>query len=268
VNGGNNNVDGIYRCAHDTPVLTGKGGHMYRGSRKHILDWVERPDFTGRLSQLPQPTGAIVGSSDLWMPKGHGDDTEARLEQFGPQVLPTVDWNILQDWWLVAKRGAKRPEWDLASTCTTDGQRGLVLVEAKAHTKELESKGKTLQPDASDNTRKNHERIGSAIEEASGALAKAVQGVNISRDTHCQLANRVAFTWKVASLGVPVVLLYLGFLGDETMSDVGEPFADDGHWQQTMRTYLADRIPEGFLDRWIDCGQAQMQMIIRSLAVG
>lgn len=241
---------------------------MYRGSRKHILDWVERPDFTGQISQLLQPTGAIVGSTDLWMPKGHGDDTEARLEQFAPRVLPTVDWHILQDWWLVAKRGANTPHWDLASTCTTRGQRGLVLVEAKAHTEELKTEGKKIEPGASDNARKNHERIGSAIDQASGALAKAVQGVNISRDTHYQLANRVAFSWKVASLGVPVVLLYLGFLGDETMSDIGEPFADDGHWQQAMRTYLADRIPEGFLGRRIDCGQAHMQMIIRSFPVG
>lgn len=33
----------------------------------------------------------------------------------------------------------------------------------------------------------------------------------IERDSYYQLSNRFAWTWKLASLGVPVVLLYLGF---------------------------------------------------------
>jgi hypothetical protein len=238
-----------------------------RGSRKHVLDWVEHKDFPGQLSQLLRSTGATVHPMDEWMPKGYDNPTEARLERFGPQVLPLINWQILQDWWLVHKRRANTPNWDLASTCTIQGQQGLVLVEAKAHAQELKVEGKYLNPSASRNSQKNHERIGNAVSEASDALAKAIPGVSISRDTHYQLANRVAFSWKIASLGVPVVLVYLGFLGDMNISDVGEPFRDDNHWRQTIRAYMNEHVPESFIERWIDCGNASMQMIIRSLPV-
>lgn len=43
--------------------------------------------------------------------------------------------------------------------------------------------------------------------------------------------NRIAFGWKLASLGIPTVLVYLGFTGDTGIADVGEPFTSDEHWQ-------------------------------------
>jgi hypothetical protein len=36
----------------------------------------------------------------------------------------------------------------------------------------------------------------------------------LTADSHYQLANRLASAYKVASAGIPVVLLYLGFTGD------------------------------------------------------
>ena len=35
-----------------------------RGSCKHVLDWVEQPEFPDELTQLLQPSGAVVGPSD------------------------------------------------------------------------------------------------------------------------------------------------------------------------------------------------------------
>jgi len=53
--------------------------------------------------------------------------------------------------------------------------------------------------------------------------------VRLDRDSHHQLANRLAFTWKLATLGIPVVLLY--FTGrDEGIADAGEPILDDAYW--------------------------------------
>lgn len=239
----------------------------FRGSRKHILDWVECSDFVGQLSQLIRSTGAIVQATDVWMPRGYNDPEEARLEQHGSRILPTVNWQALQDWWLVCKPGANTPNWDLVSACALQGQKGLVLIEAKAHTQELKAEGKHIEPNASSNSHKNHDRIGQAIDEASNALSQVVEGINLSRDTHYQLANRIAFSWKIASLGIPVVLVYLGFIGDKDIADIGEPLEDDMHWQQVMRMYMSGHVPEGFTERWVDCGKAFMQMIIRSLSV-
>ena len=238
-----------------------------RGSRMDLLNWVERSNFIDQLSRLLYPTGAIVQTTDVWMPKGHSEPEEARLRQLGTEILPGLDWKAIQDWWLVHKRGANTPNWDLASTCTIQRRRGLVLIEAKAHTNELKIEGKGLDPNASFNSLENHKRIGQAIDRASQALAESIPGVNISRDTHYQLANRVAFSWKIATLGIPVILVYLGFLGDKGIADIGEPFRDAKHWEQELWKYMDTKLPCKFIDRWIDCGEAQMQMIIRSLPV-
>jgi hypothetical protein len=224
-----------------------------RGSRKHILRLVENPNFAERLSQIINSTGVTIQSSDTWMPKGYCEPNEARIGWFY-QELPNIAKD-LHDWWLVCKRGANTPNWDLISTC--NGRKGLVIVEAKAHVKELNE-----NDFCGAKNKDNRKQICQAINGVNQAL-----GASLSMDTHYQLANRVAFSWKIASLGVPVVLVYLGFIGDKNMSDVGEPFENDAHWQEVMQKYMKEHIPEKFTDRWICCGKASMQMIIRSLPI-
>jgi len=77
------------------------------------------------------------------------------------------------------------------------------------------------------------------------------------------LANRVAFSWKIASLGIPIILVYLGFIGDKSWPR--DQFEDNGHWLCELRKYMDNHIPENFIDRWICCRKGRMQMIIRSL---
>ena len=158
---------------------------------------------------------------------------------------------------------ANRPNWKLLTSCKIGGKKGLVLVEAKANCAELKYEGKG-EPENTKNSRENHKKIDEAIKEARKALDKAVPGVRISLKSHYQLANRVAYTWKLASLGIPTVLVYLGFFMDKGIVDVGEPFKDESHWIWVMRDYIKGVIPEEFLERPIDCGQASMWMIIRS----
>jgi hypothetical protein len=88
---------------------------MHSGSRKHILDWVERVEFTSELTALLKPTGAVVSAADRWMPRGWPDDTEARLSRHGESLLPgSIDWSELRRWWLVHNGRANTPNWDLA----------------------------------------------------------------------------------------------------------------------------------------------------------
>lgn len=110
----------------------------------------------------------------------------------------------------------------------------------------------------------NHEHIGQAIAEAALALNRIVAGVRISRDSHYQLANRVAYNWKPATMGVPVLLVYPGFTGDNGIADVGPPLRDHAHWESIMRAYMEGVLPDGFLERWLPCGKAHMKMIVRS----
>ncbi len=241
---------------------------MHRGSRKHVLDWVERPEFASEFTQLLEPSGAVVLSDDNWMPLGHSNDEEARLDVHGSKLFgEALDWRDLWQWWLVHNGKANTPNWDVASTCSIGDRRGLVLVEAKAHTRELKLSGKRLESTASQRSVENHERIGEAIAEASSSLAALVPGVTLSRDSHYQLANRVAFSWKLASTGIPVVLVYLGFTGDAGISDVGEPLEDDSHWREVFADHASGVLPNEFLEHEIDCGAARMRMLVRSRPV-
>jgi hypothetical protein len=204
---------------------------MTRGSRKHILDWTSHGDFLTQFEDTVSLPECVISRPPAWRPRGHEDPTEACLEDSGEQFVPSARcWDDLASWWLRHRRGANKPNWDLVVACTIEGQPGLALVEAKAHERELDRRGKRIDPDGSANSVANHEHIGEAIAEASAALDGIIRGVRLSRDSHYQLANRVAYSWKLASMGVPTVSIYLGFTGDTGIADVGPPFRDRAHW--------------------------------------
>lgn len=241
---------------------------MTRGSRKQILDWTARRGFPAEFSEFVGLSDCAVARPPVWQPRGHSDPAEACLEDCGAQFLPGTDcWNDLAAWWLVHPRGANKPNWDLAVACDFAGKPGLALLEAKAHENELDWAGKRLRTDGSANSVENHERIGQAIAEAGAALDRVVAGARIALDTHYQLANRVAYSWKLASMGIPILLVYFGFTGDDGIAYVGPPLRDDAHWQSVMRRYTDGALPNGFLDRWLTCGPANMRLIVRSRPV-
>lgn len=240
---------------------------LYRGSRKHILDWVQQPNFAAGFEAMLSPSGArpVAGT---WMPSGYDAPDEARLESYGPRHLPkSIKWSALEDWWLVYKPHANTPNWDLIAVCDFGGVRGLALVEAKANVPELKSEGKPLSDDASNHSRANHERIGHAIEEARCGLSKLVPGVAITRDSHYQLANRLAFAWKLASMGLPVVLVYLGFLYDTGITDVGPPFHSDEHWLDIFWQHATSVVSDQLFEARHMVNGTPLWMLLRSRAV-
>ena len=241
---------------------------MFRGSRKHVLDWTSRPEFCVELLQLLTPVEARITARSNWMPKGHGASDEARLETFGPKIIPggTI-WSDLQRWWLASERGATTPNWDIAVGCEIEGEPGLVLVEAKANDRELNVAGKAIDLAASPPSVQNHERIGEAINQVCGELRRLSASTAISRDTHYQLSNRVAFAWKLASLGIPTVLVYLGFLGDQGIDNVGLPFTDSAHWSKVFAAYADSVVPPDLFERRLDCGPAPTWFLVRSRSV-
>ncbi len=117
----------------------------YRGSRKHVLDWVTQPGFRAELNSMVAGSGVIIGLNDRYMPTGFSEAgaVEAQLHRFGPAALPSaIDWSELNRWWLAAPHGANTPNWDLAATAALNGKPALVLVEAKANVPELSADGK------------------------------------------------------------------------------------------------------------------------------
>ena len=163
------------------------------------------------------------------------------------------------------------PNFDIASTCTIDGSAGLLLVEAKAHETELkkEAAGRRVAEDDSKERKESHGTIGAAIESARMGLEAATRlKWKISRDSHYQMSNRFAWGWKLAERGIPVVLVYLGFLKANDMSKPGEvPFADTGAWEALVRSHSATLFPEQVWGRRWSVNSVPFIPLIRSLDV-
>lgn len=242
---------------------------MYRGSRKHVIDWTEQPGFAAELAALVPIVPVKMPDTTKWMPRGSNEPAEARLENFGREWMPSLQvWGELSDWWLQHKGGANTPNWDIAFGCSIEERPGLILVEAKANWPELTKAGKTQPAKPSTNSTANHERIGAAIDQACVAWRRIDPDVNIKRDSHYQLANRLAFTWKLATLGIPVVLIYLGFTGDEGIrADAGAPFADSDDWREAFSDYAKGTIPLELFEKRIDFGGTPVWLASRSRAI-
>ncbi|MXW49275.1 MAG: hypothetical protein F4X81_12240 [Gammaproteobacteria bacterium] len=212
-----------------------KLGKDRRGSRPRCVLLTEGDPATVsvRLTDLIGRPDVVISPDDVWQPNGKASVREAQLDKAlegGRTLLDERTRQELRDWWLATNTSrARTPNWDIASTCTISGKRGMLLVEAKAHEGELSS------DDRCGATGANRVRIERALAEATTDLRRATgETWQLSPNHHYQLSNRFAWSWKLASLGVPVVLLYLGFLNAREMP---EPrlYSEPG-W----RTVLAD----------------------------
>ena len=250
-----------------------------RGSRRHVLDWMEAPDFTNELLTLCAIPGVSRSARGQHFPRGWKEAEEARLERHGAKLLPDSQpakfWNELAGWWLTNRGGANTPNWDIAMPVDVDGRPGLLLVEAKANLPELGTGGK---PEASEFTGKgekqerrsdksieaskgNHARIKIAIDQAREGLAALGAVTAIDRDTHYQLSNRLAFAWWLASKGVPLVLLYLGFTKDEGIEGF---FESESSWNDAVREYFEGVGADALLDSRLDVRGTPLWVLSRS----
>lgn len=234
--------------------------------RCHWMTHGTDEQVASRLTDIIEPWGQ-VSPTDCWMPEGFKNINEAELHR-APTLLDPEIGRRLKDWWLAVPSGnPKTPNLDIASTCTVtaDGQSkpGLLLVEAKAHEEELngETVGKRWdEGKASDGSRKNHGKIGEAIREASDGLSEDTSlEWNISRDQSYQMSNRFAWSWKLTELGVPVILVYLGFLNADEMP---EPFFTPAAWERLVFSHSRPLFPEEVWDTaWTINGQTFVPLI-------
>ena len=239
----------------------------HRDSRPRCVLMVDdnRVEVANRLTRLVGLPDVVVHPSDTWMPHGKPvcrdgswDPSPAReVELDKPNELVCREVQLqLRKWWLAVPgrgRGARTPNWDIASTCRIMNKPGLLLIEAKAHSDELEASGKPLSASASPNSIRNHERIGLAIDEAAAGLQRATGTPwNISRDHHYQLSNRFSWSWKLVSLGIPVVLLYLGFLNAQDMAADGTLFSSEAEWDNILKQHSTGAIDGTCWEEWSD----------------
>jgi len=238
-------------------------GKDTRGSRPRcvLLTDGDSAGVAERLTRLVDHPDVLISPDDVWMPRGKRAVREARLEK---ELTPPAVREQLLDWWLVHRRGANTPNWDIASTCRISGRPGLLLVEAKAHEAELSLSGKSAP--GSSNSRENHHRIGLAIDEAGKALEAATgKSWGLSRDTHYQLSNRFAWSWKLASLRIPVVLVYLGFLNAEDMTGDGPLFRSPVAVENLLKRHGSSIVDEACWGDRLDIDGTPLIPLIRAV---
>lgn len=248
-----------------------------RGSYPRCLVLMEgnRQNVASRLTAMVGLAEVEVRKDDFWMPQGlpkrssHGEwdltpTQEAKLGEDEGFLSPKRR-NCVTQWWLEVTPRANTPNWDIVSTCRINGKKGLLLVEAKAYDRELSSGGKTSPTTA--NGIKNHRKIEEAIKQANVDLNRIKPFWSLSRDSHYQLCNRFAWSWKLAKLGVPVILMYLGFLQANEMADLGKPFADHETWLGTIMSHARGFVPDSAWGSCLMVDGTPMYTLIRSCEV-
>ncbi len=229
----------------------------FKGSRFRCLlaTSLPPPRFVEWLNSLIRPF-AEISENDRHMPAGFRRPEEAKLSEI-PAFLSEQNRKALTEWWLGdPAAAANTPNWDFVSTCRVEGQDGLALFEAKAHEGELKTDDRYGARGVA-----HRERISAAIEEVRAALG---DGWSPSSERCYQLSNRFAWAWKVASLGVPVALVYLGFLNAVEMP---QAFQDRAGWERCLLTYADGTVPRDAWERKVMIGGVPLIPLIRSADV-
>lgn len=222
----------------------------HKGSKKHVLDLIDREDFIYSLNNILRPYEASITDKKTVQPKGKNDVSEYGIQSFINKHNIAERFPLLMDfnfnkWWKPS--GGKAPTWDMISLCQLNGKDALLLVEAKAHKSEFNKYGKRpLKENPSIGSESNLSNIEARISEACGNLNTTNNGFTISIKSHYQLSNRIAFAWKLNQLNVPVVLLYLGFNGDV---DFNDSFESNSHWEEEFNKYISGVVPRNFINK-------------------
>ena len=229
-----------------------------RGSQPRCILLTDGGPFVGaeNLTRMVNHPEVIVSASDTWRPEGRPYPHEVQLDKpDGDVLVPREIARALRKWWLVNPDG-RSPNWDIASTCTTEGQRGLLLVEAKAHSGEFSD-----SPPGGG----NREKIEAALAEANGGLRRLTgEDWALSADRHYQLANRIAWAWKLAALGIPTVLVYLAFLNAAEMSDRGRPITSAADWDARVRRHSTGAVPPSCWNTPLHVSGVPLMLLIRT----
>jgi hypothetical protein len=237
----------------------------FYGSRLRCLLLTHQPPtvVAERLTELVEPFAVVDAERDLQMPRGFSNPKEAELGK-AVGFLSRSQRQIMTEWWLAVSPRATTPTWDIVSTCTVEGRRGLVLIEAKAHVAELNHSGKPVRK--TPNSLRNHKQIAAAVAESNRELNAVLPGFSLSIESHYQLCNRFAWSWKIASLGLPVILVYLGFLNAGDMAHRGqETFDSASAWEVVVRDYAGGVVPDDVWGRILDIDGTPVVPIIRAM---
>lgn len=233
----------------------------FKGSRFRCLQLTSLPmvQLKNALSEIIAPYAELSDSLQV-SPRGFLQSQEIILTKINSFVSEEIR-EELKHWWLDS--GEKSPNWDIVANCQVNGKECLMLVEAKAYKGEFK-----VQGDPTSASGRNREHIRAAIENSNNQLAQSTYtnssdwNLNI---TECyQLSNRLAWTWKLASLGIPTILVYLGCLNCSEWSDAYSSHED---WERHILTASQAIVPQSIWNQSWQANGTTFAPLIRSLDI-
>lgn len=234
-----------------------------KGSKTAMQELVKRTSFIDEINGLLQKNEVSICAIEDSIPNAKNPNKEVTLSTFLRNNFGTQIAADITKWWI--KNGNATPKWDLISKCTIKGEPGILLVEAKAHYGELKKDKKILKQDATPDTLQNHDHIADIINSMNGQLKNEIKEISISIDTCYQFSNRVAHAWWLANQGIPVVLLYLGFLNVKDMEPKYTTFKKHDEWKNCFENHIKIVGAIELKDKTIDCGKSSFVTICKSI---
>ena len=105
-----------------------------------------------------------------------------------------------------------------------------------------------------------------AIQQASVGITNSGYLNSISRDRCYQLSNRVAHAWWLANEGIPVVLLYLGFLNVQNMNNGKNIlFQSPMDWDNCFLTHAKKVGVDALVNQNVVVGKSHFQLLVKSI---
>lgn len=248
-----------------------------KGSQTRCLELTSLPrtQISQILSSFIEDFDGEVRPSDHWAPNGFQDPKEIRLDE-ALGFLKSVDQRSeLKSWWINPSLTKFRtPAWDLVSTCHIQGQPGLLLIESKAHLGEINSdpcsakdkQNMTTLRAALDETTEGWNDLLAGLAATEGWKPK--QWVRLTPSCHYELACRLAFSLKLARMGIPTALVYLGFLEAWELEEQNCPiFRCHEEWENSVLEKTKQCVPNDLWNHVYDVQGIPLALQIRSLAL-
>jgi len=276
------------------------------GSRRRILELTSAPNAVVAeiLSGLIKGYGT-VGAGDVWSPNGKRAPAPVRLGETTGFLKNPEHKTALREWWVSdgpvlnraltqrqtgGREGGKPtrlPAFDLVSTYSPVNDEihnsaiqqsrnsAILVISAAAHIGEL-------------NSDHAHQREKPALPQIRKALAEASSGwnallekragdygyklshrVKLSTDAHYRLSCNFAVAWKLAQLGVPTILCYLGFLDALELAEDGRLiFGNRAMWVKCVFEKTSKPVPEEIWDATFEVpGGAPVTVLRKSLSI-
>ena len=166
-------------------------------SRRLLLNFVSSDSYLPTINSFLKIANASISETDSRMPDPPFTKDEADNNSIAEMLSLYLGNDTESQWWRSTLKKYASQSWDLISTCTIDGKKGLLLVEAKAKKGEIR-----IFP-----------RRKSSYEytDVNNEFRQFEPYINLSTNKCPQLSRHIVHSWAMAKQDLPVVLLYLCF---------------------------------------------------------